>query len=70
MLTDAAFRNLKPSATSYKVADRDGLVELVALQEPPVRFAAEADAVQTFEAKAATYRELSGSFAHQATDQQ
>ena len=47
------------------------LVKLVALTEPPVRFAAGADAVQTFEAKANTllaqaqaYRELSTSLAH------
>jgi hypothetical protein len=30
----------------------DALVKLVALKEPPTRFAAGADAVQTFEAKA------------------
>jgi NAD(P)-dependent dehydrogenase (short-subunit alcohol dehydrogenase family) len=47
------------------------LVTLVALEEPPTRFAAGADAVQTFEAKANTllvqahaHRELSGSLAH------
>ena len=47
------------------------LVTLVALKEPPVRFAAGADAVQTFEAKANTllaqaqaHRELSASLAH------
>ena len=32
----------------------DALVKLVALEEPPARFAAGADAVQTFEAKAST----------------
>jgi len=49
----------------------DALVKLVALEEPPARFAAGADAVQTFEAKANTllaqaraHRELSGSLAH------
>jgi NAD(P)-dependent dehydrogenase (short-subunit alcohol dehydrogenase family) len=47
------------------------LVMLVGLKEPPVRFAAGADAVQTFEAKANTllaqaqaHRELSASLAH------
>ncbi len=49
----------------------DALVKLVALEEPPIRFAAGADAVQTFEAKANTllaqahaHRELSISLAH------
>ena len=49
----------------------DALVKLVALEEPPTRFAAGADAVQTFEAKANTllaqahaHRELSTSLAH------
>ena len=47
------------------------LVKLVALEEPPARFAAGADAVQTFEAKANTllaqaqaHRELSASLAY------
>jgi NAD(P)-dependent dehydrogenase (short-subunit alcohol dehydrogenase family) len=47
------------------------LVTLVGLKEPPVRFAAGADAVQTFEAKAnallaqaQAHRELSASLAH------
>jgi len=47
------------------------LVALVALEEPPTRFAAGADAVQTFEAKANTllvqahaHRELSGSLGY------
>jgi hypothetical protein len=46
-------------------------VKLVTLREPPTRFAAGADAVQTFEAKANTllaqaqaYRELSTSLAY------
>jgi hypothetical protein len=45
--------------------------ELVGLKEPPARFAAGADAVKTFEAKANTllaqaqaHRELSASLAH------
>jgi hypothetical protein len=50
------------------------LVTLVALKEPPTRFAAGADAVQTFEAKANTllaqagaHRELSTSLAYDDT---
>jgi NAD(P)-dependent dehydrogenase (short-subunit alcohol dehydrogenase family) len=49
----------------------DALVQLAGLEEPPARFAAGADAVQTFEAKANTllaqadaHRELSSSLAH------
>jgi len=49
----------------------DALVTLVALEEPPTRFAAGADAMQTFEAKANTllaqaraYPELSTSLAY------
>jgi NAD(P)-dependent dehydrogenase (short-subunit alcohol dehydrogenase family) len=49
----------------------DALVELAALEEPPVRFAAGADAVATFEqkanellAQADAHRELSTSLAH------
>ena len=49
----------------------EALVKLVALREPPIRFAAGADAVQTFEAKANTllaqaqaHRELSTSLAY------
>jgi NAD(P)-dependent dehydrogenase (short-subunit alcohol dehydrogenase family) len=49
----------------------DALVELAALKEPPVRFAAGADAVATFEqkahellAQADAHRELSTSLAH------
>ena len=48
------------------------LVQLAGLKEPPVRFAAGADAVRTFEAKAnallaqaGAYRDLSGSFSHE-----
>ncbi len=51
----------------------DALVALVALKEPPTRFAAGADAVQTFEAKAnallaqaQAHRELSNSLAYDA----
>jgi NAD(P)-dependent dehydrogenase (short-subunit alcohol dehydrogenase family) len=49
----------------------DAVVHLAGLKEPPVRFAAGADAVQTFETKANAlltqanaYRELSSSLAH------
>ena len=49
----------------------NALVRLAALEEPPTRFAAGADAVETFETKARTllaqadaHRELSGSLAH------
>src|SRR5678809_663586 len=49
----------------------DALVKLVALQDPPTRFAAGADAMQTFEAKANTLlaqaqaqRDLSTALAH------
>ncbi len=59
----------KQSGDPAKLAD--ALVTLVALEEPPTRFAAGADAVQTFEAKANTllsqahaHRELSGSLAY------
>ena len=49
----------------------DALVQLVALDDPPLRFAAGADAVELFETKAQTlldqanaHRELSRSLAH------
>ena len=52
----------------------DALVQLVALDEPPLRFAAGADAVGLFEAKAQTlidqanaFRELSSSLGHDGT---
>jgi NAD(P)-dependent dehydrogenase (short-subunit alcohol dehydrogenase family) len=52
----------------------DALVQLVALDEPPLRFAAGADAVELFETKARTlldqanaHRELSSSLAHDDT---
>ena len=51
----------------------DALVKLVALDEPPLRFAAGADAVELFEAKAQTlldqanaHRELSSNLGHDA----
>ena len=50
----------------------DALVQLAGLKEPPVRFAAGTDAVQTFEAKANAlltqaneYRALSSALAHE-----
>jgi hypothetical protein len=58
----------KQGGDAAKLAD--ALVTLVATKEPPARFAAGADAVQTFETKAATllaqaqaHRELSNSLA-------
>jgi hypothetical protein len=59
----------KQSGDPAKLAD--ALVKLTRLDEPPVRFAAGADAVQTFEAKAKTliaqadaHRALSSSLSH------
>ncbi|HEV3216907.1 MAG TPA: SDR family oxidoreductase [Vicinamibacterales bacterium] len=69
--TVAAWKNMdgKQGGDPAKLAD--ALVKLVALKEPPARFAAGADAVQTFETKANTllaqghaYRELSSSLAY------
>jgi NAD(P)-dependent dehydrogenase (short-subunit alcohol dehydrogenase family) len=61
--------NGKQGGDPAKLAD--ALVKLVALQDPPTRFAAGADAMQTFEAKANTllaqgqaHRELSTSLAY------
>ncbi|MGJ7504122.1 SDR family oxidoreductase [Variovorax sp. ZT5P49] len=55
----------------------DAIVQLAALEEPPARFAAGADAVQTFEAKgnallaqAGAHRDLSTSLAHDDREQQ
>ena len=67
----AAWRSMdgKQGGDPAKLAD--ALVTLVALEEPPTRFAAGADAMQTFEAKAKTllaqaraYPELSTSLAY------
>jgi len=62
----------KQSGDPVKLAH--ALVKLVALEEPPTRFAAGADAVQTFEAKANTllaqaraHQELSNSLAYDAS---
>jgi short-subunit dehydrogenase len=61
--------NGKQGGDPAKLAD--AIVKLVTLKEPPIRFAAGADAVQTFEAKANTllaqaqaHRELSTSLAY------
>jgi hypothetical protein len=61
--------NGKQGGDPAKLAD--ALVRLAALDEPPARFAAGADAVQTFEAKAkvlraqaAAHRDLSSSLAY------
>ena len=60
--------NGKQTGDPAKLAD--ALIKLVALKDPPTRFAAGADAIQTFEAKAKTllaqaqaHRELSSSLA-------
>jgi NAD(P)-dependent dehydrogenase (short-subunit alcohol dehydrogenase family) len=67
----AAWKNMdgKQGGDPAKLAD--ALVKLVALREPPTRFAAGSDAVQTFETKAKTLlaqaqaeRELSTSLAY------
>jgi hypothetical protein len=67
----AAWKSMdgKQGGDPTKLADT--LVKIVALKEPPTRFAAGADAVQTFEAKANTllaqaqaHRELSTSLAY------
>jgi NAD(P)-dependent dehydrogenase (short-subunit alcohol dehydrogenase family) len=67
----AAWRSMdgKQGGDPAKLAD--AIVRLAALKEPPTRFAAGADAVQTFEAKASTllaqaqaHRELSASLAY------
>ena len=63
----------KQSGDPAKLAE--ALVQLAALEEPPTRFAAGADAVELFEAKAATllaqadaHRERSASLAHDDAD--
>jgi NAD(P)-dependent dehydrogenase (short-subunit alcohol dehydrogenase family) len=71
----AAWKNMdgKQGGDPGKLAD--ALVKLVALKEPPTRFAAGADAVETFEAKAKTllaqaqvHRKLSSSLAYDDAD--
>jgi len=67
----AAWNSMDGKQGGDPVKLADALVKLVALEEPPTRFAAGADAVQTFEAKANTlltqahaHRELSTSLAY------
>jgi NAD(P)-dependent dehydrogenase (short-subunit alcohol dehydrogenase family) len=68
----AAWKNMDGKQGGDPARLADALVKLVALEEPPLRFAAGADAVQTFEAKANTllaqgqaHRELSSSLAYE-----
>jgi NAD(P)-dependent dehydrogenase (short-subunit alcohol dehydrogenase family) len=66
----SAWKSMDGKQTGDPAKLADALVKLVALKEPPTRFAAGADAMQTFEAKAKTllaqahaHRELSSSLA-------
>jgi len=68
----AAWKSMDGKQTGDPARLAGALVKLVGLEEPPVRFAAGADAVQTFEAKANTllaqaqaHRELSSSLAYE-----
>jgi len=65
-----AWKSMDGKQTGDPAKLAEALVKLVALKEPPTRFAAGADAMQTFEAKAKTllaqahaHRELSSSLA-------
>jgi len=65
-----AWKSMDGKQTGDPAKLAEALVKLVALEEPPTRFAAGADAMQTFEAKAKTllaqahaHRELSSSLA-------
>jgi NAD(P)-dependent dehydrogenase (short-subunit alcohol dehydrogenase family) len=67
----AAWKRMDGKQGGDPVKLAEALVTLVALKEPPLRFAAGADAVQTFEAKAnmllaqaQAHRELSASLAY------
>jgi NAD(P)-dependent dehydrogenase (short-subunit alcohol dehydrogenase family) len=69
----AAWSSMDGKQTGDPAKLADALVKLVALEEAPARFAAGADAVQTFETKANTlltqanaHRELSSALAHDA----
>lgn len=69
--TVTAWRNMNGKQGGDPVKLADALIHLAGLEEPPARFAAGADAVLTFEAKANillaqanALRELSSSFAH------
>jgi NAD(P)-dependent dehydrogenase (short-subunit alcohol dehydrogenase family) len=65
-----AWKNMSGKQGGDPAKLADALISLVGLEEPPARFAAGTDAMQTFEAKAKTllaqaqaYRELSASLA-------
>jgi len=69
--TIAAWQSMDGKQAGDPAKLADALVQLAALEEPPTRFAAGADAVALFETKAQTllnqahaHRELSGSLAH------
>jgi NAD(P)-dependent dehydrogenase (short-subunit alcohol dehydrogenase family) len=70
----AAWRSMNGKQAGDPVKLASAIVHLAGLKEPPARFAAGADAVRTFEAKAKTlvtqadaYRSLSTSLAHEGT---
>jgi NAD(P)-dependent dehydrogenase (short-subunit alcohol dehydrogenase family) len=72
--TVAAWRSMNGKQGGDPAKLAHALVQLAGLKEPPVRFAAGADAVQTFETKAnallaqaGAYRDLSGSFSYEVT---
>jgi len=67
----AAWKSMNGKQSGNPARLADALVKLAALKEPPARFAAGVDAMQTFEAKAnallaqaRAYPELSTSFAY------
>jgi hypothetical protein len=67
----AAWKSMKGKQGGDPAKLADAIVKLGALEEPPTRFAAGTDAMQTFEAKASTllvqaqaHRELSASLAY------
>ncbi len=70
--TVAAWKSMNGKQGGDPAKLAHALVQLAGHKEPPVRFAAGADAVQTFEVKAnallaqaGAYRDLSGSFSHE-----
>jgi len=72
--TVAAWSSMDGKQGGDPIKLADAIVQLAALAEPPLRFAAGADAVQTFEAKAKTllaqanaHRDLSSSLAYEVT---
>jgi hypothetical protein len=71
--TVAAWSSMDGKQTGDPAKLARALVKLVALEDPPIRFAAGADAMQTFEAKANTllaqaraHKDLSSSLAYDA----